>query len=186
MSDLPIPRRQFLAALGAGATFGAGLLLSNPTVASSDETSQQPPIGSTATPLPLGVKSINGTWFGDILAPDGTLLFRGMATFTPGGGMMTTGENDVSASEPRGTGHGSWRQDGRHVDTRLLKFIYNSTLELVAIYEEFLSGDMDESGDTFIAEAIIYLYDLEGNRIATRGGTITAKRLLLNQTLGDS
>ncbi|MCL4254392.1 MAG: hypothetical protein KJ043_11515 [Anaerolineae bacterium] len=180
MSDSTVPRRQFLAMLGAGATLGVGLH----ALQTDDITQEQTPVVTTPTPLPAGVKSIIGTWFGQIFAEDGvTLLFRGMATFMSGGTMMTTGQNDV-APEPRGTGHGVWRQDGRHVDNRLLKFLYNSDLQLIGIYEEFLSGDMDETGDIFVADATVNIYDLEGNLTATRTGLITAKRFSLTQPFG--
>jgi len=182
MSDPSIARRQFLAAVGAtGSTalLGAGLLLGSNNTANAQTT-----IGSTPTPLPPGIKSIAGSWFGEIKGPDGSVLFRGMATFMPGGGMMTTGQNDITPTEFRGTGHGVWRQDGQHVDNRLLKFIYNADLELVSILEELLSGDMDESGDVFVADAIVNIYDLDGNLLVTRTGSVTATRLLVNDSFG--
>lgn len=179
MSDSSSSRRKFLAAMGVTG-LGAGLIWGKTQIADASPDSQ---IGSTPTPLPLGVKSITGTWFGDIKDADGTVLFQGMATFMAGGGMMTTGQSDITPTEFRGTGHGVWKQDGRHVDNRLLKFIYNENFEPTAIYEEYMSGDMDESGDVFVAEATVYLYDLDGNLITSRTGSITAQRLLVTDSL---
>src|SRR5947207_1597209 len=101
MSDNEVTRRKFMAALGgagAVAVIGAATMVNPSTVEAQ---------GGTATPLPPGVKSVQGSWIGVLTARGVT---KGLATFTPNGGLLTTNQKDTLVDQPQGGGHGVWKQ----------------------------------------------------------------------------
>src|SRR5215212_5411593 len=103
MSDPETSRRRLLARVpAAGAALGAGLALG----ARGGEAAglDRPP---SAGPLPQAGKSVRGSWFGVLTASDGRVS-RGLATFTPDGGLVTTNQGDMLAARPQGNGHGAW------------------------------------------------------------------------------
>lgn len=178
MSEHLPSRRRILAGLGtAGASLlGAGLLANaGDAVAANGATVLRP----GAKPLPPGVKSVQGSWVGTLELPDGTKRF-GMATFTPNGGMTTTGQSDILNASPQGSGHGAWVQDGLRVDHHIFKFVGDSSGALVGIYEEVASSQLDESGDAMVTDASFNVRALDGTIV--RAGTlmIRATRVTMN------
>jgi hypothetical protein len=165
MDEFLISRRQLVAGLG---TLGAATALASMV--------QAGPAEQPATPA--------GSWFAEFIADDGR-TFRGFSTFAPGGGMISTGQGDYRQDSPQGTGHGKWVQDGRRVDAKILKFVFNAEGQLAAIKEEFSTGEMDESGDGFIGSTTVKTYDLEGNLIEERTGTINSRRITLDPIFGN-
>ncbi len=125
---------------------------------------------------------MQGSWFGELTAPDGRTS-RGLATFTSNGGLVTTNQGDTLASRPQGSGHGVWIQNGLHVDTRLLKFVGNEQGVLAFIVEEVVSAELDETGDVFTGNASYKLSDMSGNVIEERSGTINARRITMTADL---
>lgn len=172
MSTSDVTRRQLIAGLGA---LGAAAAFAHLVEAS--------PAEQAPTPLPEGVKSKAGSWFAELTADDGR-TFRGFATFTSNGGMITTGQGDYRRDAPQGTGHGRWVQDGRKVDSKILKFVFDADGRLAAIKEEFSTGEMDETGDVFVGTTTVNTYDLDGKLIETRTGTINSRRITLESIFG--
>ena len=173
MSDCETRRRQFLAYVPAAATaaaVAAGLAVSPSEGDAAGLVGQAP-----STSLPQAVKSVRGSWFGVLTAGDGRTS-RGLATFTPDGGLVTTNQGDTLASRPQGGGHGTWVQNGPEVSTRILKFVGNAQGVLTYIIEEVTAGTLDETGDVFVANASNKLYDLNGAVVEERSGTVTARR----------
>lgn len=182
MSDHSPERRKVLASLGTGGAslLGAGLLLGASGAEASDGATVLRP---GAKPLPPGVKSVQGSWLGTLQLEDGRVV-RGMATFTPNGGMMTTGQGDMLDSSPQGGGHGAWVQDGLRVDHRIFKFVGNAQGVLIGIYEEFASGVLDESGDVMVTDASFTVTSLDGTVLRTGQVTIRARRITVNGSSG--
>ncbi len=173
MSTQAPSRREFVTALDALGVIGLTAAFAAP-----DQQMQQTP---TATPE--GFKSKQGSWFAELTTEDGR-TFRGFSTFTPNGGMMTTGQGDYREGSHQGTGHGRWVQEGRRVDAKILKFVFDEEGALAAIKEEFSTGEMDETGDAFVGTTTVNTYDLDGNLIETRTGTINSRRITLEAIFG--
>ncbi len=136
--------------------------------------------GGTSTPLPPGIKSVQGSWIGVLTARG---ITRGLATFTPNGGLVTTNQKDTLVSQPQGGGHGVWRQDGRHVETRLFKFVADTKGELTSIIEEITALDMDESGDRLSGKGTFKLYSLDGKVLQSGSGDFSAKRITMTGSM---
>jgi hypothetical protein len=168
MNDDQVSRRKFIAALGSAgaiAAIGAGAMLNASEVEAQD---------GTSTPLPAGIKSVQGSWVGTLTARGTT---KGLATFTSNGGLLTTNQKDTMKTQPQGGGHGVWKQDGLHVDTRLFKFLADEEGVLTSIIEEVTSLDMDETGDTLSGTGTFKIYSLEGEELQSGSGDFTAKRI---------
>lgn len=155
MTDNKGTRRQLVSSLGA--LGGVAVAASVPQKAGAQQ----------------AIKSKQGSWFAEFTTPDGR-IFRGFSTFTPNGGMLTTGQNDLRRDAPQATGHGAWVQDGRKVDAKTIKFVFDADGMLTAVKEEFSSGELDDSGDLFVGTTTVYVYDLEGKLVNTLTGTIRA------------
>ena len=174
MSDNEVTRRKFMAVLGgAGAVtaIGAAAMLNHSKVEA---------VGPTSTPLPPGVASVQGSWIGTLTAHG---ITKGLATFTGNGGLVTTNQNDTLVREPQGGGHGVWRQDGRHVETRLFKFVHDENGALTLINEEVTSLEMDETGDTLTGTGSFKRYSLDGKVVASGSGNFTAKRITMTGSM---
>src|SRR6266536_1153583 len=101
MGDIETTRRQLLArlpAVGAAAALGAGIAISTNEAEAAGLVQQAP-----STPLPQGVKSVRGSWFGVLTAGDGRTS-RGLATFTPDGGWLPPIRGTPSPAGPRAAG----------------------------------------------------------------------------------
>ena len=178
MDDSFASRRKLLTNVGAGGAslLGAGLLLSAGNAAASSGATVLRP---GAKPLPPGVKSVQGSWFGTLVLP-GPVFRYGMATFTPNGGMTTTGQSDILNASPQGSGHGAWVQDGLRVDHHIFKFVGDATGQLVGIYEELATSTLDESGDGMVTNALFKIKALDGQTILREGQlTIHARRITM-------
>jgi hypothetical protein len=174
MSNLDVTRRKFLTALGgAGAVAVIGAAAANTSTAEAQG-------AATSTPLPPGVKSVQGSWIGVLTARGVT---KGLATFTPNGGLLTTNQKDTIVTQPQGGGHGVWKQDGRHIETRLFKFVGDAQGVLVSIIEEVTSLDMDETGDTLSGKGTFKLYSLDGKVLQSGAGDFTAKRITMTGSM---
>lgn len=177
MSEHFPSRRKVLAGLGVGGVslLGAGLLVNaSDAIAGNGATVLRP----GANPLPPGVKSVQGSWVGTLELPDGTKRY-GLATFTPNGGMTTTGQGDILNASPQGSGHGAWVQDGLRVDHHIFKFVGDATGALVGIYEEVASGSLDESGDAMVTDATFIVWKPDGTRLTEGEVTISATRITM-------
>ncbi|SRR5260221_7030995 len=175
MSVNDVTRRNFIAALGgagAVAVIGAATML-NPSKVEADA-------GGTSTPLPPGIKSVQGSWVGTLTARG---ITKGLATFTGNGGLLTTNQSDTLLSQPQGGGHGVWRQDGKHIETRLFKFVGDAQGVLTSIIEEITSLDMDETGDKLSGTGTYKLYSLDGKVLKSGSGNFTAKRITMTGTM---
>lgn len=175
MSDSEVTRRKFMAALGGA---GAVAAISAASMINSSKVEAQG--GGTSTPLPPGIKSVQGSWVGTLTARGTT---KGLATFTSNGGLVTTNQKDTLASQPQGGGHGVWRQDGLHVETRLFKFVADEQGVLTSIIEEITALDMDETGDTLTGTGTYKLYSLDGQELQSGSGNFTAKRITMTGSM---
>lgn len=169
-----VSRRKLLAALGgagAVAAIGATALL-NPSEVQAQ--------GATSTPLPPGIKSVQGSWVGTLTARGTT---KGLATFTSNGGLMTTNQKDTLVGSPQGGGHGVWKQDGLKVETRLFKFLADAQGVLVSIIEESTSLMMDETGDILTGVGTFKIYSLDGKVLQSGSGNFSARRITINGSM---
>jgi len=174
MGDHEVSRRKFMAALGgagAVAAIGATVML-NPSEVEAQ--------GGTSTPLPPGIKSVQGSWVGTLTARGTT---KGLATFTSNGGLLTTNQKDTLKTAPQGGGHGVWKQDGLHIDTRLFKFLTDDQGVLTSIIEEVTSLDMDETGDTLTGIGTFKIYSLDGKELQSGSGDFSAKRITIGGSM---
>jgi hypothetical protein len=178
MSEQTPSRRRILASLGAaGASMlGAGLMANSRDAVAGDGATVLRP---GAKPLPPGVKSVQGSWVGTLELPDGSKRF-GLATFTPNGGMTTTGQGDILNASPQGSGHGAWVQDGLRVDHHIFKFVGDASGALVGIYEEVASGTLDASGDSMVTDAWFNVRAMNGTVVREGAVTIRATRVTMS------
>jgi hypothetical protein len=178
MSEHLPSRRKVLAKLGTSgaALLGVGLLANAGDAGAADGATVLRP---GAKPLPPGIKSVQGSWVGTLELPDGTKRL-GMATFTPNGGMTTTGQGDILNASPQGSGHGAWVQDGSRVDHHIFKFVGDASGALVGIYEEVASSVLDASGDGMITDAWFNVRAVDGTIIREGTVTIRATRVTMN------
>jgi hypothetical protein len=130
----------------------------------------------TPTATPQGIKSKQGSWFAEFTTSDGR-QFHGFTTFTPNGGLIASGQNDMRVGAMQSIGHGKWVQNGRQVDALTLKFVFNEQGRLVAYKETFSTGELDETGDLFTGTTTVKTYDVEGKLTQTEEGTIKSRRL---------
>src|SRR4051794_34446190 len=99
MTENDLSRRKFVAALSGA---GAVALIGAASMLGASEAEAQ---GGTSTPLPPGIKSVQGSWIGVLTARGVT---KGLATFTSNGGLVTTNQGDTLVERPQGGGHGVW------------------------------------------------------------------------------
>src|SRR5215212_4590076 len=103
MTNMKATRRGFLTkitGIGAAMALGARTALS----LSAGEAAE-PALQGTSTPLPPGIKSVQGSWVGTLTGGPGT-TGAGLATFTSNGGLVTTNHSDTLTTQPKGGGHG--------------------------------------------------------------------------------
>jgi hypothetical protein len=175
MSDDAVSRRKFIAAMG-----GAGAVAAISAAAMLNAAEVQADVSPTSTPLPPGIKSVQGSWFGTLTARGTT---KGLATFTSNGGMMTTNQRDTLVGQPQGGGHGVWRQDGLLIETRLFKFVGDEAGVLTAIIEEVTSLQMGEDGNTLTGTGNYTLYSLDGTVLELGSGDFSAVRITITGSM---
>lgn len=134
-----------------------------------------------AVKLPEGIKSYQGSWLAELTSPDGRTT-RGLTTFTLNGGLIDNNAADPQQRALQSVGHGKWTQNGRQIEFMIVKFIFDAKGHMTGVKEAFTVGELDETGNHFSGATTVETYDLDGNWIETRTGTMKSRRLTIDNT----
>ena len=124
--------------------------------------------------------SIAGSWQVKS-TPDGAPSFRGLITFSEGGGMIASaqGDNLINAGSLATPGHGAWSRTGnREFLFTFIQVLYNADGEYDGMIRIRHTATMNKSGNTWAGQLTLEVFDPGDNLVFTGTGSGTATRIV--------
>jgi hypothetical protein len=124
--------------------------------------------------------SITGSWQVNS-TPDGAPPFRGLITFSEGGGMIASaqGDNLINAGSLATPGHGAWSRTGnREFLFTFVQILYNADGEHDGMIRIRHTATMNKSGNAWTGQLTLEVFDPGDNLVFTGTGSGTATRIV--------
>ena len=126
---------------------------------------------------------IVGSWL-VTFTPDGAPVpFRGLITFTQGGGVIASAQGDVLLDAPPGVppvataGHGAWVQTGRNIRFTFRQIFYNADGTYAGGAKISHKARLNGGATTWVGSLSVEYYDADDNVVFSGKGTETAVRI---------
>lgn len=130
-------------------------------------------------------ESIAGAWYLTITSETAPGPFKGMITFSEGGGLVASGQGDILLTPPPGVppvatpGHGQWsRTANREYLFTFRQIFYNGDGSYAGGATIRNSASLNKPGTEMSGQLVVQYYDANDSIVFTGTGTFTATRIV--------
>jgi hypothetical protein len=130
-------------------------------------------------------QAIVGSWYMTVTSETFPVPFRGMITFSEGGGVVASAQGDVLLQAPPGVppiataAHGAWlRTSNREFLYTFRQIFYNADGSYAGGAKVRNAASIDISGDAMSGELVVQYYDANDQVVFTGAGTFTGTRIV--------
>ena len=132
-------------------------------------------------------KALVGAWYYTVLlGTEPPSSFKGMITFSKGGGLVASAQGDILLNPPPGvppgatSGHGSWVRtaNGEYLYT-FRQILYNGDGSYAGVGKIRNVATLSDSGNELSGHLILDYYDSSDQLVFTMASTFTATRIVV-------
>ncbi len=130
-------------------------------------------------------QAIVGSWYLTVTSETFPVPFKGMITFSEGGGLVASAQGDILLDAPAGVApigtaaHGAWtRTSNRHFLFTFRQILYNADGSYAGGAKIRNAGRLDSSGNHMSGQLVVQYYDANDQVVFTGAGAFTGTRIV--------